>query len=104
MAMPSETGIQGGMLVVWTLTESDPAGEPVNLSVYPNKTVMIEGGQARLMGAMRSGGEAVEVVDAQGFPLKSGLSVVAVNPVFLAPVLISGDPVRVTIVATKGGF
>lgn len=93
-----------GAFVTWHLTPRDPEGEWANVSEFPLKTCMIEGGMAELRGCMSKDGAEMTLVDEHDTPIKSpSIFNLTLNPLFIRPVLIAGDAsATVSIVATKG--
>ena len=105
MRLATKEVLGGWARVIWTdLNAQEPVGEPQQMTELANKTIIIEGGQARLMGTNREGGEPMELTDDQGMPLKGpGIARVLLNPWRIWPELIAGDHVTVSILATKTG-
>jgi len=99
-------GTRSGFVFWDNLGASEPHGDWAGISDWPYKTVLIEGGQATLYGRMHADDpEGVELIDAYGLPIKGpGFSYVTMNPLWIRPVLIAGEHVRVSIVGSRGGF
>jgi hypothetical protein len=93
-----------GTKITWVGNDKDEC-EWVSIVDYPVKTVMIEGGEAVLVGRSHVDGEEFELPDANGYPVKSpGICHVTLNPFQIRPRITEGNPVRVTIIGSKVGF
>jgi hypothetical protein len=93
-----------GAMIRWDLTDKEPEGEWVNASEFPNKTLMIEGGQATLYGCMDKEGDEFELHDVHDYPIKSpGMCAITLNPRFIRPVLVALTEQRSAVTVTVLG-